>query len=172
MGTSKELSHDDVIKWKLFPRYWLFVREKASVIGGLPSQRQMTWSFDGFPDLRLNKRLSKQSRRRWFETLPRLLWRHCNGYDRFYVLAMVDLCKSSQRIFVSCNIVWLQSMFYKSYVFYIIILFVIHETFYSHCIKLCHLKIFEVDLIHNILICHKIRRMIMNLMLRLCLHVA
>ena len=27
----------------------------------------------------LNKRLSKQSRRRWFETPSRSLWRHCNG---------------------------------------------------------------------------------------------
>ena len=29
--------------------------------------------------LRLNKRLSKQSRSRWFETPSRSLWRHCNG---------------------------------------------------------------------------------------------
>ena len=29
--------------------------------------------------LRLNKRLRKQSRRRWFETPSRLSWRHCNG---------------------------------------------------------------------------------------------
>ena len=28
----------------------------------------------------LNKRLSKQSRRRWFETPLRSLWRHCNGH--------------------------------------------------------------------------------------------
>ena len=35
-------------------------------------------SFDVFDDLRLNKRLSKQSRRWWFETSPRSLWRHCN----------------------------------------------------------------------------------------------
>ena len=31
-----------------------------------------------FFDLRLNKRLSKQWRRRWFETPSRSLWRHCN----------------------------------------------------------------------------------------------
>ena len=37
-----------------------------------------TWSFDAFFDLRLNKRLSKQSRRRWFETPSRSLWHHCN----------------------------------------------------------------------------------------------
>ena len=32
-----------------------------------------------FFDLHLNKRLSKQSRHRWFETLSRSLWSHCNG---------------------------------------------------------------------------------------------
>ena len=35
-------------------------------------------SFDVFFDLRLNKRLSIQWRRRWFETPPRSFWRHCN----------------------------------------------------------------------------------------------
>ena len=38
----------------------------------------MTQSFDVFFDPRLNKRLSKQLRRRWFETPSRSLWRHCN----------------------------------------------------------------------------------------------
>ena len=42
------------------------------------SQRAVTLSFDVFFDLRLNKRLSKQSRRRWFKTLSSSLWRHCN----------------------------------------------------------------------------------------------
>ena len=45
---------------------------------GIPSQRPVTRSFDVFFDLRVNKRLSKQSRRRWFETPPSSLWRHCN----------------------------------------------------------------------------------------------
>ena len=39
------------------------------------AQRPVTQSFDIFLDLRLNKRLSKQSWYWWFET-P--LWRHCN----------------------------------------------------------------------------------------------
>ena len=43
-----------------------------------PSQRPVTWSFDVFFDLRLNKRLSTQSRRRWFETPSRSLWCHRN----------------------------------------------------------------------------------------------
>ena len=44
----------------------------------LRGQRPVTQSFDAFFDLRLNKRLSKQSRRWWFETPSRSLWRHCN----------------------------------------------------------------------------------------------
>ena len=44
-----------------------------------PSQRVVTRTFDVFFDLCLNKRLSKLSRRRWFETPWRSLWRHCNA---------------------------------------------------------------------------------------------
>ena len=39
---------------------------KSPVTGEFPSQRPATRSFDVFFDLRLNKRLSNQSRRRWF----------------------------------------------------------------------------------------------------------
>ena len=52
--------YDDVIKWKHFPRYWPFVRGNSPVPGEFPSQRPVTWSFDVFFDVRLNKRLSKQ----------------------------------------------------------------------------------------------------------------
>ena len=51
---------------------------KSPVTGEFPSQRPVTRSFDVFFDLRLNKRLSKQSRGWWFETPSRPLWRHCN----------------------------------------------------------------------------------------------
>ena len=44
----------------------------------LPAQRPVTRSFDVFFDLRLNKRLSKQSWGWWFETLSCPLWRHSN----------------------------------------------------------------------------------------------
>ena len=50
----------------------------SPVTGEFPSQRPVTLGFDIFLDLRLNKRLSKQSRRRWFETPSSSLWRHCN----------------------------------------------------------------------------------------------
>ena len=51
----------------------------SPVTGELPAQRPVTRSFDVFFDLRLNKRLSKQSWCWWFETLSRPLWRHCNA---------------------------------------------------------------------------------------------
>ena len=72
---SKIPNNDEVIKWKHFPHYWPFVRG----IHRSP-QRLVTWSFDILFHLRLNKRLSKQSKGWWFETPSRSLWRHCNEY--------------------------------------------------------------------------------------------
>ena len=68
-------SHDDVIKWKHFPHYWPFVR---GIHRSFPTQRPVTRSFDVFFDLRLNKRLSKQSWGWWLETLSCSLWRQSN----------------------------------------------------------------------------------------------
>ena len=45
----------------------------------IPLTKARTRSFDVFFDLYLKKPLNKQSRRRWFETPLRSLWRHCNG---------------------------------------------------------------------------------------------
>ena len=54
------------------------------VTGEFPAQRPVRRSLDVFFDLRLNKRLSKQSWGWWFEKLSRPLCRHCNanGGDR------------------------------------------------------------------------------------------
>ena len=49
---------------------------------GLPTQRPVTRSFDILFDLRLNKRLSKQSRSWWFETLSFPLSRQCNAINQ------------------------------------------------------------------------------------------
>ena len=49
----------------------------------------VTRSFDVFFDLRLNKRLSKWLRPRWFETQSRSLWRPCNVL--YVLLAMSTL---------------------------------------------------------------------------------
>ena len=51
--------------------------------GEFPSQRPLTRSFDVFFDLRLNKRLSKQSWGWWFEKPSWSLWRHCSGIGIF-----------------------------------------------------------------------------------------
>ena len=69
--------HDDVIKWKHFPRYRPFTGGISwSPVDSL--QRQVTQSFDVVFDLHLNKGLNKQSRRWWVDTSSRSLWRYCN----------------------------------------------------------------------------------------------
>ena len=49
----------------------------SPVTGEFPVHKPVTRSFDICFDLRLNKRLSTQSRGCWFETPSRSLWRHC-----------------------------------------------------------------------------------------------
>ena len=72
--TCIKIIHDDVTKWKHFP-----------VTGGFSSQRPVTWSFDVFLDLRLNKRLSKHFflhiwriscviAREWMPKIPSQYW--------------------------------------------------------------------------------------------------
>ena len=58
----------------------------SHVPGEFPSQRPVTQIFDVFFDLHLNKRLSKKSRRWWFETPSRQLRRHCNGCGEITVI--------------------------------------------------------------------------------------
>ena len=51
-----------------------------SVTGPFPLQGPVTLCFDAFFDLRLNKWLNQQSRRRWFQMPSLSLLCHCNGY--------------------------------------------------------------------------------------------
>ena len=89
------LGHDDVIKWKPFPRYWPFVGN-SPITGEFPAQRPVTRSFDVFFDLRQNKWLSKHLWGWWFETPSRPLRRHCNG---IVLSAFMCVC-----VFVQCGI--------------------------------------------------------------------
>ena len=50
----------------------------SPVTGRFPAQRPVTRNFDIISDLRLDKRLRKQSWAWWFETPSRSLWRHSN----------------------------------------------------------------------------------------------
>ena len=72
----------------------------SPVNGEFPTQRPVKWSFDAFFDLRLNKRLSKLSKRRWFET-PSRSWRQC------YVEMITKLLSGGR--FLSIQIVHLSS---------------------------------------------------------------
>ena len=71
-----------------FPALLTVCAGNSLVTGEFPTQNPVTRTFDVFFDLRLNKRLSIQSKRRWFETPPCSLWRHCNGK----VLYWLPLC--------------------------------------------------------------------------------
>ena len=68
--------HDDVIKFSVLPT--LCAGNNRSPVNS-PHKGQWREVFGVFFDLHLNKRLSKQSWRRWFETSSCSLWRHCNG---------------------------------------------------------------------------------------------
>ena len=72
------IGHDDVIKWKHFPRNWPFVRgiHRSSVNSPHKGRWRGTLMFSLI--YAWNKRLGKQSTRLLFETPSRPLWRHCN----------------------------------------------------------------------------------------------
>ena len=75
-------NHDDVIKWKHFPRYCPFVRgiQRSSVNSPQKGQWRGASMFSLIGTWK--KRLSKQSKRRWFETFLCSLWRHGNDVYR------------------------------------------------------------------------------------------
>ena len=66
----------------------------SPVSGEFPSQRPVTRSLDIFFDLRLNKRLRKQSRRRWFGSPSNSLWHYCNEDNGSKVLLNLEFLDS------------------------------------------------------------------------------
>ena len=65
---------------EIFSALLAFCVGNSPVTGEFSAQRPVTWSLDVFLDLRLNKRLSKQSWGWWLETPWDPLWRHyCFG---------------------------------------------------------------------------------------------
>ena len=73
-----DVAHDDVIKWKHFPRYWPFVGGIHRSPENSSHKGQWRGALDVFFDRRPNKRLSKQSRRRWFDDVS--VMRHGNYF--------------------------------------------------------------------------------------------
>ena len=90
----------DIITWWSHQMEWMewffallsLCAWNSLVTGEFPSQRPVTHSFDVFFHLRLNKWLSKQSRRRWFEPQSRSLWRHRNEIYIHKLYIRIRLC--------------------------------------------------------------------------------
>ena len=82
----KKIKHRKSSWWRhqmeTFSALLAFCAGNSPVTGEFPTQRPVTRSFDVLFDLRLNKRLSKQSWGWWFETLSSPLWRHSNEMHR------------------------------------------------------------------------------------------
>ena len=77
--------------------------------GEFPSQRPVTRSFDVFFDLRLNKRLGKQSWGWWFETLSSPLGRHRNDCGLCVKLSKVWISNYISQILwgvITCPCPW------------------------------------------------------------------
>ena len=76
-----KLEPEDVHSLRNFLKitWWHLQLEKNSALLALCGQRPVRLRFYVFFDLHLNKRLCKQSRRRWFETPSRSLLHYCNG---------------------------------------------------------------------------------------------
>ena len=75
---------------EIFSALLVLCAGKPPVSGEFPSQRPVTGNFDVCFDLCLNKPISKQSWRRYFETPSRSLWRHCNEISGICIFALID----------------------------------------------------------------------------------
>ena len=89
------------------------------VTGEFPSQRSVTRSFDVFFELRLNRRLSKPSRRQWFQTPSRSLWSTCDVWMNLYSVSLISWRKlfhleQEFKKFRSCSNSEIRSGFYHS----------------------------------------------------------
>ena len=81
--------HENVIM-DIFSALVVICAGNSPVPGEFAAQRPVTRSFDVFFDLYMNKRLSKQPWSRWFETLPRPLWRHSNVVSGDYSISFLE----------------------------------------------------------------------------------
>ena len=89
---------NDVMKWNHFPLYWPFVWGiHRSPVNSL-HKGQLCWALMFSLICALNKRLSKQSWDRRFETPSRPSWRHCNGHTLSH-----NICAEFRCVFFCCG---------------------------------------------------------------------
>ena len=100
--------HDDVMKWKYFPRYWPFVREFT---GEFPSQRPATRSFDFFSLISawINGLINNREAGDLRQTPSRSLWRHC------ITIMLIEKCRfANEHPIWTWPISWLMLVFVPS----------------------------------------------------------
>ena len=91
-----QISYGSCITWwrhqmETFSALLAICAGNSTVPGEFPTQRPMTLSFHVYFDMRLNKRLSKQSWGWWFETPSSPLWCHRNEgkvWDVYFATAV------------------------------------------------------------------------------------
>ena len=99
--------------------------------GDFPTQRPVTRSFDVFFDMRLNKRLSKQTWGWWFETPSWSLRRQCNGLVDFPMTSWMIRQMESLAILITGILIVANLM-----CFFFIGNVLLHVTSYRYCIML------------------------------------
>ena len=98
------MNHDDVIKWKHFPHYWPFVQVIHPVPSELPTQRPVTWSFDVFFDLRLNKRLESTIVRLVIrDAIVPIIMSLCNVLSEYVSVTVSDFSRASNPCKLFCQ---------------------------------------------------------------------
>ena len=130
----------------------------SPVPGEFPAQRPVTRSFDIFFDLRLNKRLSKQSWGWWFETLLCPLSRHCNGRDvSSFVTFYCPACRTSLIatrfwVVVICPIIKCFTVLEFSFILFYLCLFITIFNFILNYVPIVTFWIFTYHKIWILLI--------------------
>ena len=122
-------AHDDVIKWKHFPRYWPFVRGIHRSPMTSPHKGQWRGALMFSLIYARVKRLSKQSRGWWFETPSLSLWRHCNVIGCYgYVITISSAATSDDKVgvmttlrFIVCIYIYIYKYIFQIRFFYNIV---------------------------------------------------
>ena len=89
-------------------------RVTGPLCGEFPSQNPLTGSFDVFFDLRLHKRSSEQSKRRWFETPWRPLWRHFTACVYRFISNIMGLFLRQISVYASSDCINLDTPWFKA----------------------------------------------------------
>ena len=105
--------HDDVIKWKHFPRYWRFVR----IIHRSPLNSPLKGQWHGALIFCLIcawiNGWVKQSWDWWLETHSRPLWRHCNAMPVNVICNQWDIaCIQMFCLTLVALVIWCHHMYF------------------------------------------------------------